>query len=183
MTSLISIVVIAVSLALDALSVSVAGGLNTQKATAQDAIKVGAFFGLFQAGMPLLGWFVGQSLSSVVTAYTSLIAFILLALIGLKMIYEAFRSGDDKTRVNILGTKTLILLSIATSIDALIVGITLNLIELPLLLSVVIIGVITFILSSLGFLFGKKLGTFFEGKVEVFGGIALIAIGIKMLLP
>lgn len=178
---MVQILVIAVSLALDAFSVSVAGGIKAQHARFNDALKVAAFMGIFQGAMPLLGWAIGAVFRDYVTDYSNWIAFILLTLLGLKMIYEAFQNEDGKS-TNILATKTLIILSIATSIDALVVGVTLSLIGLPLLLSALIIGIVTFMLCLAGFLFGKRLGSFFEGKVEIIGGIALIAIGIKLLL-
>lgn len=180
MTSFLQIFVIACSLALDAFSVSVAGGMKAQHARMKDALKVAAFFGIFQGAMPLLGWAIGAIFRDYVTEYSNWIAFILLTILGLKMIYEAFH-GDEGKSTNILATKTLIILSIATSIDALVVGVTLSLLALPLLLSALIIGVVTFVLCLAGFLFGKRLGSFFEGKVEVIGGIALIVIGIKLL--
>lgn len=182
MTSIISIFVIAVSLALDSLSVSVAGGIKAKKAAIRDAIKVALFFGVFQGAMPLIGWFVGSVFRDFVADVSNWIAFILLVGIGLKMIKESFGEEEELEKKNILDTKTLMLLAVATSIDALVVGVTLNLIDIPLVVSVAIIGVVTFVLSLLGFLFGKKLGSFFEGKVEIIGGIVLILLGIKILI-
>ncbi|MDB5186378.1 MAG: hypothetical protein JWL85_901 [Candidatus Saccharibacteria bacterium] len=182
MTSFFSIFVIAVSLALDSLSVSVAGGIKARSARIRDAVKVGLFFGGFQAAMPVIGWLIGAGLHNEIVGYSGWIAFILLSILGLKMIKEAFGDTEEKERQNILEYKTLTLMAIATSIDALVVGVTLNLINLPLYLSVLIIGIVAFVLSALGFLFGKKLGTFFEGKVEIIGGVALILIGLKILL-
>lgn len=181
MTSFLQIFVIGVSLALDAFSVSVAGGIKTQHARMKDALKVAAFFGIFQGVMPLIGWAIGAVFRDYVTDYANWIAFILLTILGLKMIYEALKD-EEGSSTNILNTKTLVLLSIATSIDALVVGVTLSLLSLPLLLSALVITVVTFVLCLAGFLFGKRLGSFFEGKVEVIGGVALIAIGIKLLL-
>lgn len=178
---MVQIFIIAVSLALDAFSVSVAGGMRAQHARMQDALKVAAFFGIFQGVMPLIGWAVGAIFRDYVASYSNWIAFILLTILGLKMIYEAFQ-GEDGKSIDILSTKTLVILSVATSIDALVVGVTLSLLALPLLLSALVITVVTFLLCLLGFLFGKRLGSFFEGKVEIIGGIALIAIGIKLLL-
>ena len=183
MGALLTVIVIAVSLALDALSVSVAGGLKARHATAKDALKVAWFFGGFQAVMPLIGWVIGGAFKHLIIGVSGWIAFILLTLIGLKMIKEALGPDDPEAKPkDMLGTKTLTMLAIATSIDALVVGVTLNLVNLPLVLSVVIIGVVTFALSLGGFMFGKKLGSFFQGKIEIFGGLALIGIGIKLLL-
>jgi manganese efflux pump family protein len=182
MDALIQLLVISISLALDALSVSVAGGIKTQKAKASDAFKIAVFFGGFQLIMPLIGWSIGVSLQNIFANIDHWVAFFLLLIIGVKMITESFQNKKEKEKLNILKTKTLFFLAIATSIDALIVGVTLDYIRMPLLLSVVCIGVITFILSFIGFLFGKKLGTFFEGKIEILGGIALIGLGIKILI-
>lgn len=181
MSRVVSIFIIAISLALDAFSVSIAGGIKSQKASIQDAFKVAVFFGAFQGVMPLIGWAIGAAFRDYVNDYAGWVAFTLLSLIGLKMIYEALQDGESKL-TNILATKTLILLSIATSIDALVVGVTLSLLALPLLLSALIIATITFLLCFAGFLFGKRLGSLFGGKVEIVGGLALIAIGINLLL-
>jgi putative Mn2+ efflux pump MntP len=181
MTSLVQIFIIAVSLAMDALSVSIAGGIESKKAQVKDAIKVAAFFGLFQAGMPLIGWYIGEVLSTVVAATAHWIAFILLTVIGVKMIKESFNHDEHESK-NILGTKTLIILSIATSIDALVVGITLGLFNIPLLLSITIIGIVTFIFCFFGYLFGNRLGKIFGKRIEIVGGITLIAIGFKILI-
>jgi putative Mn2+ efflux pump MntP len=182
MTPLLSLLIIALSVALDALSVSVAGGVKARHALIKDAVKVGLFFGGFQAAMPLIGWLIGAAVHDTIVAYSGWIAFILLSLIGLKMIKDSFGDEEERERKDILSTPTLLILAIATSIDALVVGVTLNLINLPLYLSIIVIGAVTFALSFLGFLFGKKLGSFFEGKVEIIGGIALIGIGIKLLV-
>lgn len=181
MTAYINILIIAVSLALDAVSVSVASGVKAKHATIRDALKIAFFFGVFQAVMPLIGWGIGTLFEDIIASYSNWIAFILLTLVGFNMIHDALKNEEEHQK-NILNTKILLALAVATSIDALVVGVTLDLIDVPLLLSVGIIGVVTFILSFLGFLFGKKLGTFFQGKVEVIGGVALIAIGVKMLL-
>jgi putative Mn2+ efflux pump MntP len=183
MGSFITILIIAVSLAMDAFAVSVAGGIKSQQSKWKDAIKVGLYFGGFQAAMPLIGWVMGNSLRGLVMNASGWIAFILLTVIGLKMIKESMADDEnDKDSKSLLNSRTLLFMAIATSIDALVVGITLSLIGLPLLVSVAIIGIVTFALSVFGFQFGKKLGAFFAGKIEIFGGIALIAIGIKLLL-
>jgi putative Mn2+ efflux pump MntP len=182
MGSFITIFIIAVSLALDAFAVSVAGGIRSQQSQWKDAVKIGLYFGGFQAIMPLIGWVMGNSFRSLVMNASGWIAFILLSIIGLKMIKEALSNDDDKEPKSLLNSRTLLLMAIATSIDALVVGITLSLIGLPLLVSISVIGVITFALSVFGFLFGKKLGSFFAGKIEIVGGIALIGIGLKLLL-
>ena len=134
--------------------------------------------------MPLLGYLLGNAFKGAVDSASGWIAFILLLLIGLNMIRNAVTSKDEDNEPagDMLRTRTLLALAVATSIDALVVGVTLSLAGLPLLVSIVVIGVVTFVISIAGFLFGKRLGTVFGEKVEILGGIALIAIGIKLLI-
>lgn len=131
--------------------------------------------------MPVIGWLIGEAVKSFITGIDHWIAFGLLGIIGVKMIQESF-SSDSGEGKSILQIKTLILLSIATSIDALVVGITLSLIKIPFILSISIIGLVTFIICFLGFLFGEKLGSRFGKRIEVLGGLVLIALGIKILI-
>lgn len=185
MGAFLNVLVIAISLSLDALAVSIAGGVQARKAVLRDALKVGLFFGGFQAGMPLLGYLLGNAFKEVVHSASGWIAFVLLVLIGLNMIRIAVSGpdeADDETAGAMLRTRTLLGLAVATSIDALVVGVTLSLAGLPLLVSIVVIGVVTFLISVAGFLFGKRLGTAFGTKVEILGGIALIAIGVRLLV-
>lgn len=180
MAGVFQILLISFSLAMDAFSVSITGGMSSQKAKITRALKVAAFFGAFQGVMPLIGWLIGEVMNGLIFSIGHWVAFILLGIIGVKMIHEALSNNDEKK--DILNTKTLLMLSIATSIDALVVGITLNLIKLPFLISVSAIGVVTFILSFFGFLFGSRIGVLFGKKVEIAGGVVLIIIGIKILL-
>lgn len=182
MGTLASIVLIAISLALDAVAVSIAGGLAVHRLRWQDALKVGLYFGGFQAGMPLLGWLIGSTFRGFVASVSGWVAFGLLAILGIKMIKEALEPSQDQP-ARLLNHRSLLLLAIATSIDALVVGVTLNLVNLPLAVSAAVIGVITFGLSAAGFWFGKELGGLFSGKkVEIAGGLCLIAVGLKLLL-
>lgn len=180
MSSLLTVFIIAVSLALDSLAVSVAGGVRVKRVRYKDALKVGVFFGVFQAGMPLIGWMLGYSMSGFVASYSGIIAFSLLLFIGLKMIRSALTNSRDNFS-NITHTKTLVLLAIATSIDALVVGITLNLVNVPLMLSLIIIGSVSFILTFAGYILGNRLSTFVPQKIGAVGGVALIAIGLNIL--
>ena len=182
MGALISVTVIAVSLALDALAVSIAGGVRADRARWADALKVGLFFGGFQAGMPLLGYLVGSAFKDLVSTYDGIIAFVLLAAIGLNMIRLALSGAESDAARNILPARTLLVLAVATSIDALVVGVSLSLVGLPLAISVVLIGVVTFVISTAGYLLGTRLGTLFGSKVEILGGVALVGIGLKLLL-
>jgi putative Mn2+ efflux pump MntP len=177
----IQLIVLSFSLALDAVSVSVAGGVEVKQAKLKHAVRIAFFFGLFQAVMPLLGWEVGNRITFAVSSYAPWIAFILLTSIGVIMIREAQEEKKEKNK-SILSYKTLLLLAFATSIDAFVVGISLGLIKIPLLLAVSVIGVITFLLCIPAFLFGSHLNRYFEGKLELLGGVALILIGLKILL-
>lgn len=182
MTGFIQLFVIAVSLAMDALSVSIAGGMQAKKASIKNAIKVALFFGGFQAFMPVIGWIIGDVMQGYIAAIDHWVAFVLLSLIGINMIKESLKSDENKDEKDMLTTKNLSILALATSIDALIVGITLSVLQVPFIVSIITIGVITFILCFFGYLFGSKLGEVFGKRVEILGGIALIAIGTKILL-
>lgn len=181
MIAIFQIFLISFSLAMDAFSVSIAGGMKSQTAKVTHAVKVAAFFGIFQAIMPIAGWLIAEVMKGFITAIDHWVAFILLGIIGIKMIQEAL-SNNKEEKKDILNTNTLLMLSIATSIDALIVGVTLSLLKIPFLISISTIGIVTFILSFLGFLFGKQIGVFFGKKAEILGGAALIAIGLKILI-
>lgn len=181
MDSITTIGLIALSLALDSFTVSIAGGLNAKKAKWPDAIKVGLYFGVFQAVMPLIGWLIGDQIGGRLQEVSGWIALALLSFIGLKMIKESL--GSTKTTpISLLGSKTLLLMSLATSIDALVVGFTINLIDVPLTISLLVIGAVAFSLSVLGFMFGKKIGSFFSRRIGFVGGLVLIMIGLKIFL-
>lgn len=180
MGSIVQIFFISISLAMDAFGVSIAGGIKSKKPKLIHAVKIAAFFGLFQAVMPVIGWLIGRGAKDIIASAAPWIAFILLSAIGIKMIREASDKRTVKTHIHQTGT--LLMLSVATSIDALIIGVTLSLIEIPFLVSITIISIVTFVLSFTGFLFGKTLARFFGRKVEIIGGAALIAIGLKILL-
>lgn len=166
---------------MDAFSVSIAGGIKTSNGKVWDALKVAVFFGGFQALMPFFGWLLGEAGKGFITGIDHWIAFILLGLIGIKMIADALDKNSQKNN-EILKIKSLLLLSVATSIDAFIIGITLSLLKTPFLISIISIGTITFVLSFLGFIFGRQLGKLFGRKVEIFGGVVLILIGLKILI-
>lgn len=178
----IPILFIAIGLAMDSFSVSIAGGMKDKNPHLKSAIKVAFFFGSFQAVMPLFGWYIGVAMKNIVSTLDHWTAFGLLSFIGLKMIYESFKDAKDKKKINLLNNKNLLILSIATSIDALIIGITLGLIKVPLLISVLVIGVVTYIICLIGFLLGKRIGTLFGGRISILGGIILIVIGFKILI-
>jgi len=178
----ISIVLISISLAMDCFAVSVAGGATTAKPKVIDALKVGFFFGLFQTVMPLIGWYIGFSFKSLIENVDHWIAFGLLCAIGIKMIYEALRNKSENKKINLIRLPTLLILSVATSIDALVVGISFSLLNISLYISVAIIGLFAFVFSISGYFIGNKIGQFLKNKVELAGGFILTGIGIKILI-
>ncbi len=177
---LFTTIIIAVGLAMDAFAVSIATGTASKKLNIRHALRMAFFFGTFQAFMPLLGSLAGVALKDIITSMDHWVAFVLLTAIGGKMIWESFKLKTDVPDAHSLGV--LITLSIATSIDALAVGVTLSLITSSIYTAVTIIGVITFVLSLIGTQLGRKVGHFFENKIEILGGVILIAIGIKILI-
>jgi len=171
------------SLAMDAFSASVTDGIILQKVKWQNAAKIALFFGFFQFLMPVLGYLAGITFSGVIESYDHWVAFFLLLIIGGKMIFEAIKSGgEEENAKNPLGFTTLLLLAIATSIDALAVGVTFATIHTPVISSSLVIGVVTFILSFIGVFLGSKCGDIFGNKAEITGGTILILIGLKILL-
>ena len=178
---LFEIIAIGIGLAMDAFAVSICKGLSMKKIDWKKAIIIALYFGIFQALMPILGYFLGSTFSSFVQSVDHWIAFILLAIIGGNMIKD---STDDEVekRNDKVDVKTMLLLAIATSIDALAVGVTFAFFEVNLLLSISIIGIITFVLSFLGVIIGNKFGDKFQNRAELAGGIVLIIIGLKILL-
>ena len=178
---MIELIILSVALSMDAFAVSL--GLGAKQATINRplALKVGLLFGFFQGFMPLVGYFAGIGLSSFIESVDHWIAFILLALIGGKMIYESFGEPVEE-EISIITNKVLLLLAIATSIDAMAAGFTLTLMATAITTSVFIIGLTTFVFSYGGLLIGSKGGAFLESKAELLGGIILIAIGLKILI-
>ena len=175
------IAVIGIGLAMDAFAVSVCKGLSMKKLDWKKSIIIALYFGAFQALMPVLGFFLGSTFSSFVQKVDHWIAFILLAIIGGNMIKDSTDDEIEK-RNDKVDVKTMLLLAIATSIDALAVGVTFAFFEVNLLLAISIIGIITFVLSVLGVIIGNKFGDKFQNRAELAGGIILIIIGLKILL-
>lgn len=178
----ITILFIAVSLALDAFSVSITSGITIKSLRINHALKIAFFFGVFQAVMPVIGWLTGLGLKNFISGIDHWIAFGLLFTIGIKMIYESTKIGSIERKIDPLNIYVLLILSIATSIDALAIGITLSFLKVSIVLPVIIIGIITFILSFFGAYIGNKAGHLFENKAEAAGGVILICIGIKILI-
>lgn len=180
--TLFEIMLIAVGLAMDAFAVSICKGLSMKKLKLKSVIIVGAYFGIFQAIMPLSGYLLGTTFSDLVISIDHWIAFILLSVIGGKMIKDSFNTEEDNEENDKIDAKNMTILAIATSIDALAVGITFAFFQINIIKSVLIIGAITFVLSAIGVIIGKKLGYKIRGKAEILGGSILILIGLKILL-
>ncbi len=172
---------LAIALSMDAFAVSIGLGAKHKKNSKKMALMAAGYFGLFQALMPFFGYWAGKGLLSVVAAYAPWVAFFLLLLIGAKMIYESFNTGIENELKNITH-QVMLVLAIATSIDAMAAGFVLNLLNVNVLFSCLVIGVITYLLSYVGVLVGEKSGTKLENKAELFGGVVLILIGLKILL-
>ncbi len=179
--SFFSIFLIAIGLSMDAFAVAICKGLQMRKIDYGKTLLIGLFFGGFQAIMPLIGWFLGIRFQKHIVNIDHWIAFFLLAIIGGKMIYDSFHPSDDDNGG--VGIPELFVLAIATSIDALAVGIAFALLnELNIYFAVMIIGLSTFILSVIGVLIGNKFGLVFRSKAEFLGGVILILLGLKILL-
>lgn len=179
--NIISIFLIAIALAMDAFSVSMTKGFTQKHLSKSQILFYGIFFGGFQALMPILGYFCGNVISSIVESLASVIGFILLLAIGLNMIRESLSGGDEEITDN-FSFKEVTLLAIATSIDAFAVGITFALLNDPILISALIIGIVAFLFSIVGVFLGRKLGDYIGDKFQILGGVILILIGIKILL-
>lgn len=180
----IEIFLIGIGLSADAFSVAVCKGLNMRKLDLKHGYIIALFFGGFQALMPLIGYLLGTSFAGFIESFDHWIAFGLLAFIGGKMAIEAISDKDDETgeKTDVLRIGELTVMAIATSIDALAVGITFAFLKVNILLSVLLIGVTTFALSLGGVLIGNRFGAKYKSKAELTGGIILILIGVKILL-
>ncbi|MFC2159402.1 manganese efflux pump MntP family protein [Actinomycetota bacterium] len=179
---MINLILISISLAMDCFAVSIAGGATCNRPKITNALKVGLSFGFFQAMMPLIGWAIGFSFRSLIENVDHWIAFSLLLVIGIKMLYEAFRKSPKKDKTDITRISTLLVLSVATSIDALVIGISLSILGISIPLSILIIGLFAFIFSVSGYYLGHKIGKTIGNKMEIIGGIILIGIGTKILI-
>ena len=178
----ILIVLIAFSLAMDSFSVSVAGGLVPRRFRVRDALKVAFSFGFFQAVMLIIGWFAGMSVIDLIADFDHWVAFALLLIIGCRMIHESVCKRPDERRINIFNPYLLLVLSVATSIDALAAGLSLSLLEIQIFTPAAVTGFVTFLLSLFGLLVGRRSRNILLGKVEVVGGLILICLGIKILI-
>lgn len=182
---IIEIFLIGVGLSMDAFAVSICKGLGMHRVNYRHAFVIAAFFGAFQALMPVVGWLLGSSFAASVSAFDHWIAFFLLIAVGGKMLWDAFH--DDATdeieqEEQKLDVKELVMLAIATSIDALAVGISFSFLDINIGEAAAIIGVTTFALSLVGVIFGNRFGMRFERPSQILGGVVLVVIGLKILL-
>lgn len=181
----VELFLIGVGLSMDAFAVSICKGLNMKKINYKHALIIGGFFGGFQALMPLLGWALGSKFEQYIESVDHWIAFILLAFIGGKMVYESIKGGDDdeeSAHQDKLDIKELFMLAVATSIDALAVGVTFAFLKVSIVPSITLIGITTFVISVGGVVIGNRFGSKYKNKAEIAGGMILILIGLKILL-
>lgn len=176
----ITLILLALALSMDAFAVSISMGMSA-KLKKNEALFCASSFGFFQGLMPWLGFLASLTLKNIIDNYSHIIAFILLSFIGAKMIYEVYNEKNDNKNTS-FSIKTLILLSIATSIDAFAAGISLIAININIYICIIIISLITFCICLCGIYFGKKVGSLFQHKAQILGGVVLIAIGIKLLI-
>ena len=197
--SFLSIFMMWIGLSMDAFAVALAKGMNLRKNLTKNAMKIAIFFGVFQGVMPLIGWWAGRYFESYIKSFDHWIAFILLGIIGGKMIYESVKGENEddikcdeiKEEVSVdtnieeneeLNNKNLIILAIATSIDALAVGVSFAFLSVNIAPAITIIGLITFTLCIIAVLIGKKIGGLLQKYAEIIGGVILILIGTKILI-
>lgn len=178
--SFVELLLFGIGLSMDAFAVSICKGLSVRKLRPKHAITVGLWFGGFQALMPLIGYLLGKQFEWLITSIDHWIAFILLALIGANMIREAF--GEEEQLDDSFSVKTMLPLAIATSIDALAVGVSFACIDVDIVPAIAIIGTTTFILSAVGIKIGNVFGAKYKSKAEFLGGAVLILLGLKILL-
>jgi len=172
---------IALALAMDSFSVAISNGMANKTFKTTKALKISVFFGFFQAIMPIIGWYAGAHILDLISSFDHWLAFFLLTVIGSKMIYESIKNGPDKLASS-LSIKVLLILSIATSIDALAVGLSLSLLNVSIMTLAIVTGVVTFVLSFFGVYIGGRFGCILKNRVEALGGLILVAIGLKILL-
>ena len=176
----LTLLLIALGLSMDAFAVSVTEGFSIHEKKIRGSLRIGLCFGLFQALMPILGWLAGLTLIKWIAALDHWVAFGLLAFVGVRMIAESYAT-ESKKKEGVLGNAELLMLGIATSIDALAVGLSFAFLKIEIVWPALFIGLVTFAISSIGVLLGRKIGDHVQGRLERIGGIILIAIGLKIL--
>ena len=182
----IELFLLGIGLAMDAFAVSVCKGLGMRRLNKKQALIIGLYFGGFQALMPLIGWLLGSQFQKYITSIDHWIAFILLGFIGGKMMIEAIREWNEEETVDVMDApldhKNMLVLAVATSIDALAVGITLAFLDTPIIEAITIIGITTMVISIIGVVVGNFFGSRYKSKAEFIGGLILVLLGLKILL-
>jgi manganese efflux pump family protein len=178
----LTIILLALALAMDAFAVSIASGIAIKDLRIKHSFIIASWFGIFQAIMPLLGWLSGIKLQRFISEIDHWIVFVLLLFIGCKMIYEAFKIEEVEKKTDPMDVAVLFSLSIATSIDAFAAGVSFALLDIGVAEPVIVIGIVTFIMSFIGVWIGDRGTHFFEKKMEIAAGVVLIGIGIKVLI-
>ncbi|HTY44683.1 MAG TPA: manganese efflux pump MntP family protein [Patescibacteria group bacterium] len=182
---IVTVILIAAGLAMDAFAVAITSGLAMKCFNPGNALKLAASFGAFQACMPMAGWLAGTALRNWISAVDHWVAFVILSAVGGKMIIESFKLKAEDPADSAacrMSVPWLLTVSVATSIDALAVGVSLSFLSVPIITPALVIGMVTFAISFVGVYIGNRVGHFFENKIEVLGGLILIVIGAKILL-
>lgn len=186
MLMFIELFLLGIGLAMDAFAVSVCKGLGMRRLNKKQTLIIGLYFGGFQALMPLIGWLLGSQFQKYITSIDHWIAFILLSFIGGKMMIEAIREWNEEETVDVmdapLNHKNMLVLAVATSIDALAVGITFAFLDTPIIEAITIIGITTMVISIIGVVVGNFFGSRYKSKAEFIGGLILVLLGLKILL-
>ena len=184
----VELLIIAIGLSMDAFAVSIGKGLSLKKIKLSHALKVGLWFGGFQALMPLIGYMLGSTFAEIVSTFDHWVAFVLLSLIGGNMIKESLENDSDndcdcnKKDKNGFGLTTMFTLAVATSIDALAIGVTFSFFKVAIIPAIITIGITTFLFSVAGLKIGHIFGCKYKSHAELFGGVILILIGLKILI-
>jgi manganese efflux pump family protein len=173
--------VIGIGLSMDCFAVSLAIGTTSKNRLVYAAVFIACFFGAFQAGMTVIGWFAGSSVIGLISSWDHWIAFILLAIVGGKMVWEGVRGSEEEAPIEAIRLVPVIVLSLATSIDALAVGVSFGVLQTAVLIPAFIIGTVCFVISFAGVMLGERLEEFLGNKMEIIGGLILILIGINIL--
>lgn len=177
----LTVLALAIGLAMDSFAVSIAGGVTLKQIRLSNVLLISFIFGFFQGFMPVIGWLLGSNVRIWIQAYDHWVAFGLLAIIGGKMIYESIWIREVEKKVSLESLRFIIILAIATSIDALAVGLGFSLIASNIFTPALVIGLVTILMTSIGLYIGEYFGSVFENRVELFGGVILISIGLKIL--
>lgn len=177
----VELILIAIGLAMDAFAVSLGKGLTLKRVDSKYALVAGAWFGGFQALMPIIGYLLGRTFAGFVISVDHWIAFVLLALIGINMIRDTLW-GDKEQHTSDFSTRSMFLMAVATSIDALAVGVTMAFLDVNIWIAATVIGVITFALSAVGVVLGSRFGALLGSKAGLLGGVILIGLGVKIIL-